>query len=291
MSTDVQWYGDGFSGEKRHQIIHKRLFNLLSKYGNPRDDGIVYDWMTHGLGWKMVSEIEECIFASLAKAIPTANFDYRTSFVYENGGLDNMYHTIQYVDGNLMLRTVHEFEVYDESDDDDENYEKEDVEENEDEADDWDEEEGSWHVEKDTTSLSCKIDKTGTVVEDDKLSKKCLEYEKSCLSKILDYIGTETFNPSTLRDLGMLYETGLAGIERNLTAAWDCYLKAAVSGYKEGIEFVKEIFADENKEELHELLTNKRISKESFDRFFELALEDHNAELTAELLEYKASLK
>ena len=57
MSTDVQWYRDGFSGEKRQKMIHKRLFNLLSKYGDPRDDGIVYDWMTHGLGWRMVSEI------------------------------------------------------------------------------------------------------------------------------------------------------------------------------------------------------------------------------------------
>ena len=274
MSTDVQWYGDGFAGKKRQQIIHMRLFNLLSNYGSPRDEDIVYDWLTHGLSWRMISEDEVRIFASLAKAIPIANFDYETSFDYEGGGLDQMYHTIEYANGTLDLSTLHRFGFYGEDDDKKE--------------DNWDDD-YSCRVGEDSVSLSCTVGKDGNIIGDEKLAQDCLALEKENFAKILGFVGTDTDNPAELMDLGMLYETGLAGIDRNLTAAWDYYLKAAQTGDKKAVEFVKEIFSDESKEDFHKLLANKWINKESFDILFDLALEVRSAELTAELLEYKDS--
>ena len=86
--------------------------------------------------------------------------------------------------------------------------------------------------------------------------------------------------------LGMLYETGLAGVEKKLTSAWACYLKAAETGDNEAIVFVDEIFSDECKEERRQLLAGKCIGKESYPLFCDLAARKNSAELTAEILEY-----
>ena len=88
----------------------------------------------------------------------------------------------------------------------------------------------------------------------------------------------------------MLYETGLAGLEKNPTLAWDCYLKAAETGNENAVKFVSEIFADESRAELYELLLNKSISRDAYPVLFDLAQKENSAELTAELLEYKNAL-
>ena len=101
---------------------------------------------------------------------------------------------------------------------------------------------------------------------------------------------TGTEDPAQLMDIGMIYETGLAGVGKNLTLAWDCYLKAADTGDPQAAEFVREIFSEENRDEFHDLLKKKQISKDAYPVFFDLAQKANSAELTAELLEYKNSL-
>ena len=279
MSTEVLWEG-GFSGKPRQGIIHWRMFGLLSDVGEAIDDEDVFNWLSDEIGWAALSIDEECIFASLAKALPNANYNYETSFDYEGGGLDQMFHTIAYADGKLSLSTLHRFEASDEDDEDNED----------EEADDWDED-YRCHVREIVTELSCLIDKEGRIIKDEKLSQECLKLEKERLAEIVDLIDAGTDDPAELIDLGMLYETGLAGVDRDLTAAWDCYLKAARTEDEEAVEFVKEIFTDESKDELRELLAQKCISKDSSPVFFNLAMEENNTELTAMLLVYKDSLE
>ena len=277
MSTDVQWEG-GFFGKKRQEMIHRRMFGFLclGEGGNiNRGDEIVCDWLTDGVGWSELSEDEETIFASLAKALPDADFHYETSFDYEGGGLEQMYHDIEYVNGRLSLSTTSYGETHGKDEEDENVY--------------WDDD-YSCYVRKHETSLWCCIDEEG-IIGNDELSEKCLNLEKDALSEILDLIETGTDDPEALMDIGMLYETGLAAIDRNLTVAWNYYLKAAGAGYKDAIRIVKEIFSDECKDDLKELFANKSISKNSFPVFFDLAAKENNAELTARLLEYKASLE
>ena len=117
-----------------------------------------------------------------------------------------------------------------------------------------------------------------------------MKSEKEKLSDLLALMQTGTDDPAQLMDIGMIYVTGLAGVEKDLTSAWDCYLKAAGTGDENAVKFVSELFADENRAELHELLQNKSIGKDVFTILFDLAQKEDSAELTAELLEYKNAL-
>ena len=284
MSTDVQWEG-GFSGKKRQEVIHMRLFNLLSDFGNPNDEGIVFDWMTDELGWGMVTMNEECLFASLARALPDANFDYETSFDYEGGGLDQMFHSIQYENGTLSLSSVHRYENEEEYDwEDDEDHLDEDDQVSDNKKDWWYEED---HASEDEESLSCKIDKEGNIVGDEKLLQKCIKSEKEKLSKVLRFIGSEVEDPTQLINLGILYETGLAGVNKDLKIAWNYYLRAVGMGDQKAIKFVREIFSAENKEDFHKLIKDRCINIDSFPIFLDLAIKENNTEVIAILLEYK----
>ncbi len=277
MSTDVEWEG-GFSGKNREGWIHWRLFSLLSGSGEGTDDEDVFNWLTDDIGWDVLSATEERIFASLAKALPAASFNYETGFDYEGGGLDQIYHTIEYANGQLFLSTLHRYEIYDE-----------DNKENE-KADDWDED-LNCRVGEDRTVLSCMIDKAGFIVGDETLSRECLESEKVQLSELLQLIETGSYEPMNLVDLGLLFETGLAGVERDLTRAWTYYLQAAETGDDEAVEFASEIFSEESREDLLKLLAGKCITRELLPAFLDLAAKENNAELTAILTEYKAVLE
>lgn len=273
MSTDVQWDG-GFSGKKREGMIHRELFGLLvfGECGYLNNDETVFAWLTDDVGWSDLSEKEEIIFASLVKALPDSRFNYDTGFVYEGGGLDEMYHSITCLNGTLRLTSSHRYEESGGEDDEG-----------------WDSNYGCC-VGEDSVSLTCGVDKEGFIIDDDSLSQECLKFEKEELSDLLELVETDSDDPYVLLDLGMLYETGVAGIDRNLTMAWDYYLKAVGTGDEDAVTFVREIFSSENKDVLRELLTSKSISKESYPLFFDLAQQENNAELTAVLLEYKASL-
>ncbi len=278
MSTDVQWDG-GFSGKKRQGMIHRELFGLLvfGEGGYLNNDESVFDWLTDDIGWSNLSEKEKIIFASLVKALPDSHFNYDTGFVYEGGGLDEMYHSITYLNGTLSLSSSHRYEVSG-GDVEDENTE------------DWDDDYGC-RVGEDSVSLTCDVDKDGFIINDDSLSQECLKFEKEELSDLLERVKTGTDDLYDLLDLGMVYEAGLAGIDRNLTVAWDYYLKAVGTGDEDAVTFVREIFSAESKDDLRELLTSKSISRESYPLFFDLAQQENNAELTAELRKYKASLE
>ena len=278
MSTDVQWDG-GFSGKKRQGMIHRELFGLLvfGEGGYLNNDESVFDWLTDDIGWSNLSEKEKVIFASLVKALPNSHFNYDTGFVYEGGGLDEMYHSITYLNGTLSLSSSHRYEVSG-GDVEDEN------------AEDWDDDYGC-RVGEDSVSLTCGVDKDGFIINDDNLSQECLKFEKEELSDLLERVKTGTDDLYDLLDLGMVYEAGLAGIDRNLTVAWDYYLKAVGTGDEDAVTFVREIFSAESKDDLRELLTSKSISRESYPLFFDLAQQENNAELTAELRKYKASLE
>ena len=136
-----------------------------------------------------------------------------------------------------------------------------------------------------------KIDKDGAIVDNNELSLRCLESEKQRLSELLSLIGTEITDPTRLMDIGMLYETGLAGIDRNLAKAWECYLKAAQLGDQKAIEFVMEVFSDESRKDLRKLLKNRAVSKEYYPVFFELGRRVNNTKLSAKLLSYKKALE
>ena len=271
----------GFSGNKRQKIISELLFGLLC--GDPMTD--IFEWLEYTIGWESsFSSDEETLFASLARALPNADFNFDLNcYYYDYSG---WYHCIEFSNGKLNLTSYEQHYV---------------AEYNEDEENDEDEcstDETLFEmsdgriVGEVLSSFECEIDKEGSFIGNSgHMLQACIELEKKSTSDLLNLIETGTEDPDEMVKLGILFETGLAGLDKNLEKAWDYYLKAAETKNENAVKIVREIFDDENKEELHELLTNKRISKESFDRFFELALEDHNVELTAELLEYKASLK
>ena len=141
------------------------------------------------------------------------------------------------------------------------------------------------------SSYDCKIDSEEDIIGNNRLSKECLALEKRRLSGLLELVEIGTEDPDTLINLGIFIEAGLAGLDRNLATAWDYYLKAARTEYKDAIEFVKKVFSDDSKEDVHGLLAKKIISKDSYPVFFDLAVKENNTELTAELLEYMVSFE
>lgn len=286
----------GFSGNKRQKIISELLFGMLC--GDPMTD--IFEWLEYTIGWdSSFSSDEETLFASLARAVPNAGFRFNLNcYYYDYSG---WYHCIDFSNGKLNL-TSHEQHYVAEYNEDDENEENEENDED-DEDEENDEDECSTDetlfemsdgriVGEVLSSFECEIDKKGNFIGNSGyMLQACIELEKKSMSDLLNLIETGTEDPDEMVKLGILFETGLAGLDKNLEKSWDYYLKAAETENENAVKIVREIFDDENKEELHELLKNKCISKESFDRFFELALEDHNVELTAKLLEYKAALK
>lgn len=373
MSVDIQKHG-GFDGKRRQGLIHWRLFSLLSGYdGNYKyrngyvqhntEDDMVFSWLIDIHGWSCLTE--GWVFASLARALPEADFSYTAYLTSEVGPADESNNTIIYENGVLYFastqrRVINKSEIYRDQ------VMCEDLEDkvfmiigepeyfgNRDELIDYIDEHGGkvtdsmssetdyliyndissksseiekakelgvsviteeefalrfgdpddvdfdylyeiFHLDDDeeeyddeTVSFQCKIDKEGNIIDDDDLSEECLENEQERLSELIDLIEEGTDNPTELMSLGMLFETGLAGVERNLKTAWDYYLKAAETGDKNAVSFVIKIFLSENKDELRELLKNKCISKEAYPVFFDLAVKTERPELTAELLEYR----
>ena len=280
MQGFVDTHG-GFSGSKRQKIISELLFGMLC--GDPMTD--IFEWLEYTIGWESsFSSDEETLFASLARALPNADFNFDLNcYYYDYSG---WYHCIEFSNGKLNLTSYEQHYV---------------AEYNEDEENDEDEcstDETLFEmsdgriVGEVLSSFECEIDKEGNFIGNSgHMLQACIELEKKSTSDLLNLIETGTEDPDEMVKLGILFETGLAGLDKNLEKAWDYYLKAAETKNENAVKIVREIFDDENQEELHELLKNKCISKKSFDRFFELALEDHNVELTAKLLEYKAALK
>ena len=265
MTGETEFYGK-FSGTARQDFIFRHLFGMLSEGNRMTDNDGICMWLEETTDWDCgFSEEHECLFASLAKAQPDAPFSYGIRRVLYD--LEQWCHDVDYDKGTLKLETFHI----------DNFHFDEDIEE--------------WDYDKDIHSSDVyRICSEGTA-PDRRLSGESNEFEKERLSKWLELIETGADNPSDLLALGILYETGLAGVDRNMTAAWDCYLKAAGTGDKDVIEFVKKVFVDDSREDLHELLANKCISRESYPVFFDLAVKEKNTELTAQLLEYKASLE
>ena len=285
MSVAGETYG-GFAGKKRQGFVHYGLFSLLSGYDGRlknrngfektyTNDDLVFGWLSLSdiNGWKTLTEDNGWIFASLARALPDAAFSYHAHLTDMVGFGDEILYDIDYSNGVLYVTTTLPVTYLGFDSEEDEEYEDEEVER-----------------EEEIVSFSCQIDKAGRITENDKLLKTCIESEKEKLSDLLALMQTGTDDPAQLMNIGMIYETGLAGLEKNPTLAWDYYLKAAETGDKNAVEFVSEIFADENRAELRELLQNKSIGKDVFPVLFDLAQKKDNAELTAELLEYKNSL-
>ncbi len=290
MSVDSRFEG-GFGGTRREGIIHYRLFTLLSGYdghfkhrggyvSNYTENGLIFSWLTDVKGWNVNSD--GWIFASLAKALPEAEFNYHTFMMVESGSPDESICDIEFKKGALSFCSLERRVVEPDWDEDEDD---EDDEDDDDFDDDFEEE-----YEEDEWSLNCNIDNDGNIVDDKELSSECLKSEKECLSELLSLIEAETADTTRLMDIGMLYETGLAGVDRNLPKAWDCYLRAAQTGDQKAIEFIREIFSDDNRKALRELLKSKCIRKEYYQVFFDLGARMHNAELTADLLDYKNSL-
>ena len=313
MSVDSQFEG-GFSGTRRQGKIHYRLFSLLTGYdGHFRhkngfvekntDDALVFSWLTDVNGW---DPVDEGVFISLARALPKANFGYHTFMKEEVGGGDESINDIVYENGSFLFRSeliyadeiMYSFEcphcgchlLVDEEEAFGETYDCSECGETIDLRDVIPEEEDSFSDE-DHDYESLQIDHEGNIVGDEEYLQECIESEEDSLSELLDLITTGTDDSARLLDLGMLYETGLAGVEKDLNKAWDCYLKAAAAGDQAAIEFVTEIFSAENRMELRELLSNKCISAESYSVFFDLGSAYNDAELTAELLDYKKALE
>lgn len=161
------------------------------------------------------------------------------------------------------------------------------VEEVEDDFNEDSDEDDEENYEEYGDNFDCKVDKDGNIVGDKKLEQLCISSENRVFSELLALMETGTDDPRKLMDLGMLYETGLAGIGKNLTLAWDCYLKAAGMGDREAVKFVTSIFYDVKRVEFRELLKNACISKKAYPVFAELALAKNDVELRAEVLEYK----
>lgn len=312
MSVDSQTEG-GFSGTKRQGMIHYRLFTLLSGYDghykrrngyveNNTGDSLVFSWLMDVKGWE---NVDVWIFISLARALPDADFKYYTYMMIESGSPDKNINDILYTNGSLYFssdiifwddcvsysfvcphcgseQTTDE-DIWDlvepfECTECGEPIDFDDVDVEEIPIDDEEEDEG--------IPLICKVNRDGCT-DDDALTQRCLEIEKVKLSSLLALLETGTEDPAQLMDIGMIYETGLAGVGKNLTLAWDCYLKAVGTGDPQAAEFVREIFSEENRDEFHDLLKKKQISKDAYPVFFDLAQKEGSAELTAELLEYK----
>ena len=309
MSVSSQSDG-GFSGTRRQGKIHYRLFSLLTGYDghfrhrngfveNNTEDALVFSWLMDENGWDPVDEV---IFISLARALPKANFSYYTWMMEEVGGGDRSINDIEFKNGSFRFRSeliyadeiMYSFEcphcgcrlLVSEEEAFGETYDCSECGETIDLSDVIPEEEDVI-PEEDTL----QIDDEGNIVGDEEYLQECIESEKESLAELLALTITGTDDSARLLDLGMLYETGLAGVEKNLTKAWDCYLKAAAAGDQAAIEFVTEIFSADNRMELRELLTNKCISAESYSVFFDLGSAYNDAELTAELLDYKKALE
>ncbi len=319
MSVDSRFEG-GFSGTRRQGKIHYRLFSLLTGYdGHFRhrngfveentEDALVFSWLTDVNGW---DDVDEGVFISLARALPQANFRYYTFMKEEVGGGDESINDIEFENGSLRFRSelvyadeimysfecphcgcrllVGEEEAFGETYDCSECGETIDLSDVIPEEEDIIPEEDDFSDE-DHDYESMQIDNEGNIVGDEEYLQECIESEKESLAELLALTITGTDDSARLLDLGMLYETGLAGVEKDLNKAWDCYLKAAAAGDQAAIEFVTEIFSAENRMELRELLTNKCISAESYSVFFDLGSAYNDAELTAELLDYKKALE
>ena len=255
-------YDENFLGTTRQKFIFCRLLSLLS--GKCQDIDDIFAWM-EGPVWEdsAVSDDQACVFASLAKAQPDVFFRFTVYCIYYT--TEGWNHKIEYKEGLLNLESIHGEDYFDE-----------------------DLQETIWDRDI-ISSIECKIDKEGNIEEE--WRSVCLELEKERLSELLGFIDKGTDDPSHLINLGIIFETGLAGVDKNPAEAWDCYLKAAGTGDKDATEFVKMIFSDESKKDLQELLEQKHISRDSFPVFFDLAVKENNTELTAQLLEYKASLE
>ena len=331
MSVDIQTESS-FSGNKRQEMIHYRLFSLLSGYdgrykykngyvADNKDKAMVLSWLIDIKGWSVLGVSDGWIFASLARALPDVDFSYDMCLTEEVGPGDQSLASISYKNGSLSfysaLRNMNDnyepsYSVecphcgaalrLSEEEADEETYEcsacgelidlndviVEEVEDDFNEDSDEDDEE---NYEEYGDNFDCKVDKDGNIVGDKKLEQLCISSENRVFSELLALMETGTDDPRKLIDLGMLYETGLAGIDRNLTKAWDCYLKAAQTGDKKAVEFVTELFSDESRKALRELLKNKCISKEAYPVFFDIGARKNDAELNAELLDYKGTLE
>ena len=324
MSVDLETEG-GFRGNRRQGSIYYRLFTLLSGYDghyksargrtkNSTGDEMVFSWLIDVKGWCVLNESDAWFFASLARALPDSTFLYDMCLTEEIGPGDQSLGHVEYEDGNLSfwsaLRFVsessHSFTgecpycsatlVLDEDEEGESEYECPncgeiidlgEIELEEDFEDDDEDDEG---YDEQDDCFECHVDKDGTLTGMDSVVQQCLASEKQALSDLLILMETGTEDPRRLLDLGMIFETGLGGVEKNLTLAWDWYLKAAAAGDGEAVAFVSEIFADENREELRALLENKNISKKSYPVFFDLGRVKNDPALTAELLDYKGSL-
>ncbi|MBR5979425.1 MAG: SEL1-like repeat protein [Oscillospiraceae bacterium] len=286
MSVDIQT-DSSFFGTKRQKFIHYRLFSLLSGYDghytrrngwedNFTEEEMVFSWFTDINGWDVV-EFDAWIFASLARAFPKVDFGYETHMTSEVGSPDENDNDVWYSDGTLHFNSVKRIVT----------------------SEEYDEEEGEYNTEYDESSYSysCKIDGEGRIIGNDILLSECMEEEETMVTdsmawelSLADLIEIGTDDPQLLMNLGILYETGLAGLEKNPTLAWDYYLNAAGTGDENAVKFVSEIFSAESREELRDLLKNRQISKDVFPVLFDLAQKEDSADLTAELLEYKNAL-
>ncbi len=241
MTGEVEANG-GFYGTARQDTIFRRLFSLLYDDEMQADDEEIFEWLE---GWEDsgLSGEQACLFASLARAQPDAAFEYEVDCVHYD--MEEWRHTIEYKAGLLSLESIHI-----------ENFH-------------FDEDTGEYKYDQDTiSSYKSNVDREGNITEE-WLLKECLTMEKEQLSALLDQMENGTEDPDLLINLGILFETGLAGLERDLTTAWNYYLKAAESGDEDAVEFVED----------------------AYPVFFDLAVRENNAGLTAELLEYKDTLE
>ena len=330
MSVDAELEG-GFGGTRRQEMIHCRLFTLLSGYDgrykrrryvtNNTTDELIFSWLMDVKGWSVLGVLDGWIFVSLARALPDVDFSYDMCLTEMVGAGDQSLANVFYKNGRLSFysacrtMTDHYEPAYSvecpqcgvtlrlsEEETDEKTCEcpacgelidlneviVKEVEGgfNEDSDEDYEK-----NYEEESDSFDGKVDKDGNIVGDKELEQLCITSENRVFSELLVFTETGADDPRKLIDLGMLYETGLAGIDRNLTKAWDCYLKAAQTGDKKAVEFVTELFSDESRKTLRELLKNKCISKEAYPVFFDIGVRKNDAELNAELLDYKGTLE
>lgn len=226
----------GFSGNKRQKIILELLFGMLC--GDPMTD--IFEWLEDTIGWESsFSSDEETLFASLARAVPNADFNFDLNcYYYDYSG---WYHCIEFSNGKLNLTSYEQHYV---------------AEYNEDEENDEDEcstDETLFEmsdgriVGEVLSSFECEIDKEGNFIGNSgHMLQACIELEKERMSDLLKLIETGTEDPDELVKLGILFETGLAGLGKNLEKARNYYLKAVETGDEDAVEFVRGIFNDEN---------------------------------------------
>ena len=320
MSVDIQTEG-GFHGTKRQGMIYYRLFTLLSGYDGHykstrgweefnKEDDMIFSWLMRVKGWSVVSLSEGWFFASLARAIPDADFWYNMCMTEEIGAGDQSLGEISYGNGKLNFYsairivsggyntfigecpncgaslTLNEDEASEDT------YEcpncGETIDLDEINLDDeWNDDDEDYEEQGD--GFNCHVDKEGNIEGDSAVAQQCLSAEKQALSDLLALMEMGTEDPQQVMDLGMICETGIAGIQKDLTRAWDYYMKAANAGDAKALRFVSEIFADENRTLLRELLQNRNFSSEAYPVLFDLGQAKNNPELTAELLAYKQS--